>query len=113
MHNMVLKEAILAASESSDDQIITKMAHKRSIAALKRSSQQKSSRDTVEASNAEKPEAEPRKKSIDLHGPGKSNIISKMGGHNNQVEIGTANKTENVTAPASLQTLEQLKKVEN
>jgi hypothetical protein len=105
MNNMVLKEAILAASESSDDQIITKMAHKRSIAALKQSMQQKSSRDTVETSKAENAEPAPPKKSIDLHGPGKSNIISKMGGQNNQVEVGTMNKTENATAPSSLQTL--------
>lgn len=85
------------------------MASKKSIAALKRNAKQKSTKDTAELSAPEAPE--PPKKSIDLHGPGKSNIISKMGGHNNQVEIG--NKTENATGTQSLQTLEKLKAVEN
>jgi hypothetical protein len=61
-----------------------------------------------EKDNSEKTEENPTKSGINLHGPGKSNMISKMGGMNkalSEKNINTENK--------HLQTLEKIKKVEN
>lgn len=87
MNNMVIKEAILAASESSGGKLITQMARKKNISDYKRNSNQKSTQTIEEMSsndqekNVEKSKkAEAKPKTINLQAPGKSNIISKMGG---------------------------------